>query len=443
MAVFRKYRHTLNSNHLPEMSSSSSYSNTTFGGPVIEMATASFLHTNRSYAPLSTEDPGPSRAFNHHRNFVGPLEITLRSSITNATIAHTTRFDVCVVPSQLDLTLALMTFLGLQSPLTISCFGFFRLSPCLVSISPDFTLVALVGLGSANLVRPLSIFDPPPSITLFSTGTNHLWDFYSLGKKLLIWIGILLTQMANQTTEEAFSYGRGATLHLQTAIILAATIYHQVFTLGLGFVPFVTLRGIISLDLNYGFCFHLFKDAFTVGLPPDWVDVSEEITANIQRTRVKMTELVKAHAKALTPSFEDGNEDQRVIEALSLEITDLLRKSEKRLQKLSARGPSEDSNIRKNVQHSLATDLQSLSMELRKEQSTYLKRLKQQKEGDDGLHLEMNLNENTSRMEVDEFGYMDFNEHQMAKLKTSGQFTAEREREIRQVTESIFFTRYH
>ncbi|XP_057483053.1 tlg2p-like protein a [Actinidia eriantha] len=238
--VFRRYRHTLNSNRFPEASSSSSHSNSTFGGPVIEMATASFLRSNRTYAPLSTEEPGLSS-----------------------------------------------------------------------------------------------------------------------------------------------------------------------------------------------------QDAFTVGLSPDWVDVSEEITANIQRIRVKMTELVKAHAKALTPSFEDGKEDQRVIEALTLEITHLLRKSEKRLRKLSVKGPAEDANIRKNVQHSLATDLQTLSMELRKKQSTYLKRLQQQKEGHDGLDLEMNLNEKISRSEVDEFGDVGFSEHQMAKLKMSENFSVEREREIRQVLESV------
>ncbi|CAI0551625.1 unnamed protein product [Linum tenue] len=48
---------------------------------------------------------------------------------------------------------------------------------------------------------------------------------------------------------------------------------------------------------------------------------------------------------------------------------------------------------------SLATDLQNLSMELRKKQSTYLKRLRQQKEGQDGVDLEMNLNGNRSRMD--------------------------------------------
>lgn len=50
------------------------------------------------------------------------------------------------------------------------------------------------------------------------------------------------------------------------------------------------------------------------------------------------------------PSFGDGKEDQRMIEALTHEITDLIKKSEKKLQRLSAAGPSEDSNVRKNVQ---------------------------------------------------------------------------------------------
>ncbi|KAG2694690.1 hypothetical protein I3760_08G156400 [Carya illinoinensis] len=150
-----------------------------------------------------------------------------------------------------------------------------------------------------------------------------------------------------------------------------------------------------------------------------------------------MAELAKAHAKALMPSFGDGKEDQRLIESLSQEITGLIKRSEKKLQRLSAAGPSEDSNVRKNVQRSLATDLQNLSMELRKKQSTYLKRLRQQKEGQDGVDLEMNLNGNRSTMEDDDLDNMVFNEHQMAKLKKSEALTAEREREIQQVVESV------
>lgn len=175
--------------------------------------------------------------------------------------------------------------------------------------------------------------------------------------------------------------------------------------------------------------------ALTVGLPPAWVDISEEVSANIQRARSKMFELAKAHAKALMPSFGDGKEDQRMIESLTHEITDLLRKSEKRLKRLSAGGPSEDSNIRKNVQHALATDLQNLSTELRKKQSTYLKRLQQQKEGADGVDIEMNLN--GAKREDDEFDDLGFNEHQMAKLRKNEAFNVEREKEIQQVVESV------
>lgn len=132
------------------------------------------------------------------------------------------------------------------------------------------------------------------------------------------------------------------------------------------------------------------RDAFTVGLPPAWVDVSEEVAASIHQAQVKLAELKKCHAKALTPSFGDGREDQRVIEVLTVEITDILRKSETRLQKLSASGSSADLNVRKNVQRSLATGLQNLSVELRRMQSLYLKQLRQQIEGQDGLDLEMN-----------------------------------------------------
>ncbi|KAD6795522.1 hypothetical protein R6Q59_020582 [Mikania micrantha] len=174
-----------------------------------------------------------------------------------------------------------------------------------------------------------------------------------------------------------------------------------------------------------------------VGLPPAWVDVSDDIAANIQRVHSKMADLTKAHAKALMPSFSDGKEDQHRIESLTYEVTDLLKKSEKRLGKLSAGGPFEDSTIRKNVQRSLASDLQGLSMELRRKQSNYLKRLKKQKEGSDGVDLELNLNGKHSSREDDGFDGMSFSKHQMAKLKKSEALTVEREKEIQQVVESV------
>uniref|UniRef100_A0A7N0VKS0 t-SNARE coiled-coil homology domain-containing protein n=1 Tax=Kalanchoe fedtschenkoi TaxID=63787 RepID=A0A7N0VKS0_KALFE len=75
-------------------------------------------------------------------------------------------------------------------------------------------------------------------------------------------------------------------------------------------------------------------------------------------------------------------------------------------------------------------------MELRKKQSADLKRLRQQKEGPDGVDLGMNIN-GKSRMDEDEFEDVGFNEHQMSKLKKSEALTAEREKEIQQVVESV------
>ncbi|KAK8633584.1 hypothetical protein V6N13_014428 [Hibiscus sabdariffa] len=72
------------------------------------------------------------------------------------------------------------------------------------------------------------------------------------------------------------------------------------------------------------------KVVATVGLPPVWVDVSEEIAANVQHARAKMSELGKAHAKALMPWFGDGKEDEHHIENHTSEITNLLKRSEKR-----------------------------------------------------------------------------------------------------------------
>ncbi|KAK8934420.1 Syntaxin-43 [Platanthera zijinensis] len=181
--------------------------------------------------------------------------------------------------------------------------------------------------------------------------------------------------------------------------------------------------------------------ALTFGLPPAWVDISEEISVSMQSARTKISQLVKAHAKALMPSFGDGRDDEHMIEILTQEITDLLKKSERRLHKLSTNDPSEDSTVRKNVQRSLATDLQKLSMDLRKHQSSYLKRLRQQKEGSDNVDLEMNLNGGSrSRIEDEDFddvGISEVQSVQMSKMKRREIFTKEREREIEQVVESV------
>lgn len=179
------------------------------------------------------------------------------------------------------------------------------------------------------------------------------------------------------------------------------------------------------------------SDALMVGLPPAWVDDSEEITVNIHQIRRKMAELVKAHSKALMPSFADGKEDQNTIEALTQEITNLLKASEKRLKRISCTGSSEDISIRKNVQRSLATELQNLSLDLRRRQSMYLKHLQQQKEGHDGIDLEINLNGSRTLQDDDRYDEFGTNEHQTMTFGMDAQHIQGREKEIKQVVKSV------
>ncbi|KAG0497864.1 hypothetical protein HPP92_002555 [Vanilla planifolia] len=177
--------------------------------------------------------------------------------------------------------------------------------------------------------------------------------------------------------------------------------------------------------------------ALTFGLPPAWVDISEEISTNVQLARTKMSQLVKAHAKALMPSFGDGKDDQHKIEILTQEITGLLKSPRRGYRNYPQVTRRKIRLLGKNVQRSLASDLQKLSIELRKQQSSYLKRLRQQKEGPDSVDLEMNLNGSSSRVQDEDFADLGFDELQMSKLKRSEAFTKEREREIIQVVESV------
>lgn len=58
--IYKKYRDSLKSVRVPAGSSPPGSSS---GGPVIELATTSLINPNRSYAPLSTEDPGTSSRY--------------------------------------------------------------------------------------------------------------------------------------------------------------------------------------------------------------------------------------------------------------------------------------------------------------------------------------------------------------------------------------------
>lgn len=78
------------------------------------------------------------------------------------------------------------------------------------------------------------------------------------------------------------------------------------------------------------------------------------------------------------PSFDGEMEQEQEIEILTSNITSLFHKCQKLIQVLNRKGKQTPSAQQKrlagNVVSSIAKDVQTLSMDFRKSQSTYLRR---------------------------------------------------------------------
>jgi hypothetical protein len=54
--------------------------------------------------------------------------------------------------------------------------------------------------------------------------------------------------------------------------------------------------------------------AVAIALPPGWVDVSEEVAADLARIKEKMGALSKLHGRALLVTFDDDGIDETSVE---------------------------------------------------------------------------------------------------------------------------------
>lgn len=88
-----------------------------------------------------------------------------------------------------------------------------------------------------------------------------------------------------------------------------------------------------------------------MSLPPAWVDISDDVSSEMNKVKSNMADLAKSHGRALMVSFDDSTGEQHTIELLTTEITRSLKKCEQKLHRLSGgQGVSGDENLRKNVQ---------------------------------------------------------------------------------------------
>ncbi|KAK9825959.1 hypothetical protein WJX74_001403 [Apatococcus lobatus] len=171
-------------------------------------------------------------------------------------------------------------------------------------------------------------------------------------------------------------------------------------------------------------------------LPPKYVDFKEQIRTEMFSIKQKMNELRQMHGKASLTSFDDSGSSDVEIEVLTQEITRLFRKCELRLQQFgqTSSATEADSKVMLNVQRTLAIELQKLSVQFRKQQKTYLTRLRK---AEGGGPSGLSVLDGTGERPADEEYDPGFSEIQVMKVDTLDAFAQERDREVRSILQSI------
>ncbi|MCO5579751.1 hypothetical protein L7F22_033611 [Adiantum nelumboides] len=420
--IFRKYRDALRQVRLSSPSGQPSSSSLS-GGPVIEMATAPFLNQKAGYNPISTIDmdhPGSGTLISWNL----AKELGLKNEDKDTSVdsfqtlkAHDGDTTKTIVPYIRKLKFELQGFKDKDS----FCMADLEWEEVILGVPWNQKVYSVV--YSMKKVVEFTHKGKKYEIQVGVSGYTIQMLVYAAGKKNVV---------ADASSREP--HVAAVSIAYQHELDEMRDHYSTIDDFAEPYDAFVRGKHPDSYTLKDGF---LRAGAVAISLPPQWVDISEDVSNNMQQARVKMNELVKAHAKALRPTFGDNKDEHRAIELLTHEITLLLKKCEKSLQQLSTgKGPNEDATLRKNVQRSLATNLQSLSMEFRKEQKGYLDRLRRQQDIPTAAELGMNLNEHrTSSLEDDDD--LGFGKQRSSQMKRVEKMTLEREKEISQIVESV------
>ncbi|XP_072412945.1 syntaxin-16 isoform X2 [Chiloscyllium punctatum] len=177
----------------------------------------------------------------------------------------------------------------------------------------------------------------------------------------------------------------------------------------------------------------------TKKLPPKWVDGVEQIQFDITRIKQKMKELAGLHDKYLNrPTLDDSSEEEHAIEITTQEITQMFHRCQRAVQSLQSKWRScteQEERVLRNVVSSLAQALQDLSTNFRHAQSSYLKRLKNREERSKHFFdTSVPLMDDGEDNNLYDKG---FTHDQLLLVEENTLMVEEREKEIRQIVQSI------
>ncbi|XP_015253394.1 PREDICTED: syntaxin-16 isoform X2 [Cyprinodon variegatus] len=176
----------------------------------------------------------------------------------------------------------------------------------------------------------------------------------------------------------------------------------------------------------------------TKKLPPKWIEGVDEIQYEITRIRQKMKDLALLHDKHMNrPTLDDSTEEEHAIEITTQEITQMFHRCQRAVTGLQSRRghcTEQEERLLVNVVSSLAQSLQDLSTNFRHTQSSYLKRMKNREERSKHFFDSGPLMEEDEELALYDKGFTD---DQLMLVEQNTVLVEEREREIRQIVQSI------
>eukprot|EP00457_Paulinella_chromatophora_P008131 gb/GEZN01008158.1/.p1 GENE.gb/GEZN01008158.1/~~gb/GEZN01008158.1/.p1 ORF type:complete len:338 (-),score=56.99 gb/GEZN01008158.1/:365-1378(-) len=184
-----------------------------------------------------------------------------------------------------------------------------------------------------------------------------------------------------------------------------------------------------------------------VGVPlsqaPEWVEIVQQIRADIDLTKRKLGELQKLHTERLKVSFGVVGvevQKERDIDILTQHITGILKKSENSLKRIAVVGnapgtrlPKEEQMVRLNVMRNFASSLRGLSKDFRNSQKDYLHRLR----GQENFSAEFFQSDSQGSMSLDEAIDRGLTAGQVQHLAQIEKKATDREKEILHIATSI------
>ncbi|XP_011364328.1 probable aminopeptidase NPEPL1 isoform X5 [Pteropus vampyrus] len=166
----------------------------------------------------------------------------------------------------------------------------------------------------------------------------------------------------------------------------------------------------------------------------------DEIQYDVGRIKQKMKELASLHDQHLNrPTLDDSSEQEHAIEITTQEITQLFHRCQRAVQALPGRARRacsvQEERLLRNVVASLAQALQELSAGFRHAQSGYLRRVKNREERSQHFFdTSVPLMDDGEDIALYDRGFTD---DQLLLVEQNTLMVEEREREIRQIVQSI------